>query len=480
MNKLAKNYIYNVAYQVFVILVPLVTAPYLARVLHAENMGIYSYVTSWASTISTIGLLGLYNYGQRQVAYIREEQTKLNNTFCELLSIRSIMCILSSAFYLILACASEYREYFFLYYPWLLTGFLDISWLYAGIEDMGPMVLKNFFIKLINVIGIFVFVRDENDLSKYFFLVAIVSLAANMTMYWRIGEKITRWHFTLKNYRKHIKSAFLLFLPQLAAVFYLQVDKIMLQFITQDEKQLAFYDQAEKIVNIPFTLITALSVVMMPRIANQFQKGNLDSIKQYVVKTAHFAMLISIPMYAGINAIASGFVPWYLGNEYLPVVSVLSIVSTIILSNSLVNISGTQYFTAVDKTTILTLSNFSAAILNVVVNTLLIPNWGALGAAFATVLSSAFCVLIQFYFLNRSIPVKEILNGTWKYVIASAIMYIILNAIAVWMPQNPMATFAQILIGCMIYFGALIVLRETMFRELITCGKKYIAKLKGK
>ena len=114
MSKLVKNYIYNLSYQIFVIIVPLITMPYLARVLRADNIGIYSYVTSCASIINTVGLLGLYNYGNRQIAYTRDNKETLNNTFNELMSIRIILCTIATILYIVWALLSEYTIYLIL------------------------------------------------------------------------------------------------------------------------------------------------------------------------------------------------------------------------------------------------------------------------------------------------------------------------------------------------------------------------------
>ena len=301
MSKLIKNYIYNLLYQIFVIIVPIITMPYLARVLHAENLGIYSYITSCASIINTVGLLGFYNYGNRQIAYTRDNVNELNNTFNELMSIRIILCIISTLIYVMWAFTTEYLYYFLIYYPWLLTGFIDISWFFAGIENMGPMVLKNFLIKILNIISIFIFVKNENDLGNYFALVALITLLANLSMYLQLKTQKFKFKFSLKNCTQHIIAAILLFLPQLASIFYLQVDKVMLKYLSSSTTFVAFYDQAEKIVNIPFSIVTALSIVMMPRIANEFKKGNLDSIKEYISKSARFAMMISIPIFFWIK-----------------------------------------------------------------------------------------------------------------------------------------------------------------------------------
>ena len=462
MSKLVKNYIYNLSYQIFVIIVPLITMPYLARVLRADNIGIYSYVTSCASIINTVGLLGLYNYGNRQIAYTRDNKKTLNNTFNELMSIRIILCIIATVLYIVWALLSEYTIYFIIYYPWLLTGFVDISWFFAGIEDMGPMVLKNFLIKVLNIISIFIFVKKEEDLGIYFALVAIITLLANLSMYLQLRNKHLQFRFTLHKSRNHIISAILLFLPQLASLFYLQVDKVMLKYFSDTTSQVAFYDQAEKIVNIPFSVVSALSIVMMPRIANEFKKGNMDSINEYIFKSARFAMMISIPIFFGLDAIADKFIPWYLGDEYLPVIQVIWIISPIIITNTLVNISGTQYLTAINQTKILTISNVIAAMINFIVNLLLIPSWGFYGAAIATVFSSIFCVAIQFFWMNKTIKIRLLMLKMWKYWISAFFMFIIIRLLIAPKTASPINTFMTIFIGASIYFITLLILKDEL------------------
>lgn len=480
MNKLAKNYIYNLGYQIFVIIVPLITMPYLARVLHSDNLGIYSYVTSCASIINTIGLLGLYNYGDRQIAYTRDNTQEMSCSFNELMSIRLILCVLASLIYFVWALQSEYTVYFLIYYPWLLTGFIDISWFFAGIEDMGPMVFKNFLIKLLNVICIFLFVREETDLWKYFALIAIVTLIANLSMYSQLQGKGLKFRISFSNANKHIRDAILLFLPQLASVFYLQIDKVMLNYISGDASQVAFYDQAEKIVNIPFTVITALSVVMMPRIANEFKKGNHESIINYITKSARFAFLISLPMMFGLIAIAPIFVPWYLSREYLPVIKAIWIISPIILTNTLNNISGTQYLTAINKIGILTFANVLTAIMNVILNSILIPQMGFYGAAIATVISSMTCASIQLFYMNRTIKIFSILICMWRYLCSAVLMFLVLKLAATRMTTTIFSTVLLIVIGVVIYFLSLTCLKDEFFFGILKSMKKIIKTSKRK
>ena len=324
------------------------------------------------------------------------------------------------------------------------------------------MVLKNFLIKVLNIICIFIFVKKEEDLGIYFALVAIITLLANLSMYLQLKNKHLQFRFTLHKSRNHIISAILLFLPQLASLFYLQVDKVMLKCFSDTTSQVAFYDQAEKIVNIPFSVVTALSIVMMPRIANEFKKGNMDSINEYIFKSARFAMMISIPIFFGLDAIADKFIPWYLGDEYLPVIQAIWIISPIIITNTLVNISGTQYLTAINQTKILTISNVIAAMINFIVNLLLIPSLGFYGAAIATVFSSIFCVAIQFFWMNKTIKIRLLMLKMWKYWISAFFMFIIIRLLIVPKTATPINTFMAIFIGAGIYFITLLIFKDEL------------------
>lgn len=463
MNKLLKNYLYNLAYQMFVIIVPLVSMPYLARVLHAENLGIYSYVTTCASVINTVGLLGLYNYGNRQIAYTRDAPEAVRDSFNELISLRIILCVISTVVYFALAATTEYTRYFLIYYPWLLAGFVDISWFFSGVEDMGPMVFKNFLIKLLSVIGIFVFVRNEEDLGNYFANVAVITLAANAAMYFQLRGRTGRFQFRLKNLKKHVSEAILLFLPQLATMFYLQIDKVMLKTITGSAVQLAYYDQAEKTVNIPFTVITALSVVMMPRIAHEFKKGKQESVAKHVAMSAKFSFMLSSPLMLGLAAIADNFIPWYLGKEFFPVIQAIWLLCPLVMSNAIMNITGTQYLTAVNQVKGLTISHVAAAILNIGANAVLIPVLGFRGPAIATVISSVVCVMIQLSYTKKSIQIRPMFATIWKYFLSAAIMFVGVRAASARLEPSFTNTCLLIATGITIYACMMWLLRDEFF-----------------
>lgn len=454
-------------YQVFLLTVPIITAPYLARVLGAEQLGIYSYINSVSIIITTLGLIGLNNYGIRQIAYYQGDKHRQNQIFWEVMSARLILLIIVSVGYFIFIAESEYKIYFLIQYFLIISVFCDVSWFMIGLEDMGIIVFRNFLAKFLTVVGTFIFVKHQSDLWIYLGLFSIITFLTTISLYPYIKRHISWFSCKWKNIFAHFIPSLLLFLPQVATLLYLQVDKIMLKFLTDNTSQIAFFDQADKIVQIPLALITALGTVMMPRLAAEFKKDNQIAIKSYLNKTLAFVLFISFPMMFGIATIASSLVPWYLGEEFLPVISAVIIISPIVIFNSLNNISGAQYFTATNQTRILTIAYVSAAVINIIINAMLIPSFGYKGAAIATLVSSLISVIIQYYYLTRQIDIwRTILNGL-KYLLISLFMGICVYIIGYYLGPTPITTVVQLVFGIGIYFLTLYIMKDIMIMLII-------------
>lgn len=474
MNKIAKNYILNLIFEIVAIFVPLLTAPYLTRVLHADNFGIYSYIQSVTAIISSLALLGVYSYGNRQIAYCRDNPQELSNTFWELMILRGILGFVGTSVYFGFAVFSRYGLYLGIYYAFFLATIIDCSWIYVGMENMLPCVLKNIAIKLLTFIGVFVLVKNENDVGKYVALVAFGSLIANISVYTQLRGIIKKPRISWGRMWKHLKGAFFLYLPQIASLLYLQMDKAMIEGMTGATSQVSFYDQAEKIVTIALSCITALSTVMMPRIANEFKKGNHDKIVFYVNKSAKFSLAMAVPMSVGLMFTATRLIPWYLGDDYIATAYAIIAISPITISNALIGISGKQYFIATNKIKIITVSNFVSAGVNLVVNALLIPKYGYMGAATATLVASYTNVIIQFIALSKYIKIKAILQGSLRYYILSILMGIIIliETRLLGLRATASSTVIQILTGVVFYLGSLIVIKDEVAMYVVDALKK--------
>lgn len=472
MGRITRNYIYNLAYQLLVLIAPLVTAPYLARVLGASNLGIYSYVNSSGNIITTISLLGIYAYGNRQTAYVRDNRFELTRTFWEIELTRLVLGAIGTVIYFVYTYYNpEHSWYFLIYYPYILAQFIDCSWIYVGLEDMKPAVMKNFITKVANIIGIFVFVRKRDDVWIYILMLAVTTLIANISVYTQLPKYISgpkgEGKPDLKKIIYHIKGSLYLFLPQVASLFYLQVDKVMLKWLTGQTAQVSFYDNAEKMINIPLSIITVMSTVMMPRIANEFQKNNKETIQNLLIKAGRYALLMTFPLMIGMLCIARQFIPWYLGDEFMPTATAMMILTPIVLFNSLAGISGAQYFTATNQIGTLMKAYVSAAVLNVIVNAILIPQYGYAGAAIATVGSSLISVVVQYYYLNKQLNVKPLISYGVKYLIGGAIMGIVIFLTTCSMSAKVLTTLVQIMIGGIIYGIYLLVIKDQTVLEIL-------------
>lgn len=465
MKKLVKNYIYNLIYQVFLVIVPLITAPYLAKTLGSKALGIYSYICSVSSIITNLGLIGLNNYGAREVAYSRIEKRKLDKVFADINILRLILLLIISIPYWIIILQSSYKLYFSIQYILIFSTFIDTSWLMIGLEEMKIVALRNFAAKLITVIGIFLLVKNSNDLWIYFAIFSVATLVTTLSLIFQLKKYINYEHFDLRNMYKHIKGSLLLFLPQIATIMYLQVDKIMLKAMS-DTSQVAFYDQAEKIVSIPLALITALGTVIMPKLATDFRNNHHKEIEKTIQIVIKFSLFASLPMMFGLMSISKTFIPWFLGSEFLPVASAIVIIAPIIVLNSLANISGNQYFTATNQTRIMTISYMAAAILNIIINAILIPIWQYKGAAIATLLSALISVIIQYSVMRKQISVKMAFLSSSKYLLASLLMFCMCYFLRI-LGSTWYITLVQIFIGVLMYIVILLLTKDEMLKKII-------------
>lgn len=470
MNKLIKNYIYNTAYQIFLIIVPLVTAPYLARTLSSKSLGVYSYINSVVGMITTMGLLGLQSYGYRQIAYDRDCKRKVTETFSSIYSLRIILLLGISLIYIPFSLRSEFKQFYLIQYALIVSQYIDVSWVFIGYEDLKIVSFRNFFAKFLTVVGIFVLIKNDSDLWIYFALFAYVTLITTISVY-PIAKRYISFKFqSIHSVTLHIFPALKLFIPQVATTLYLQFDKIMLQQISGSSSQVAYYDYAEKIINIPLAVITALGTVMMPRLANLHANNNEDAIAAYLNKTIKFAMFLAIPMMFGLAAIAPGCMPWYLGEEYQATAYVIIILCPICVLNALSNIFGAQYLTAVNQTRTLAIAYYGAAFVNIVCNAFLIPNFGCFGAAMATVFCSVFSVAVQYVYIRKKIKLKSALYVALKNVLAGLLMVIVVLLVSSKIPVTPISTVMEVLIGIIVYVIIGFLLKDEMLYYIASKG----------
>lgn len=462
-----KNYVYNLLYQLLVIILPIITTPYLARTLGAEGNGIYGYTTSILTYFILFGSLGITMYGNREVAYVQSDKQKRSNLFWELFVFKTITMFFSIVvFFFMFARTGVNSLYYKILLIELVGNLIDISWFYQGMEDFKKIVIRNFVIRILSIILIFVFVKSFDDLWKYFLLVTLSTFIGSSTLW--IGLK--KYIVKPKNIKilKHLKYLLLLFIPQIATQIYTVVDKTMIGNMLKDMKEVGYYEQAQKIAKLLLTIITSLGTVMIPRMASTYQEKNYEKLFNYMKTTINFVWLLGCAITFGLIAVAPEFVPLFFGKGYGPVVNLLYIFSFLVLAIGLNNVIGVQYLIPTKKENYYTISVVSAAIFNFILNIILINYIGTIGAAIASVLAEILIVFIQLYCIRKEFEVGYVFKIGIKYILFGIIMLIITQYVGTFFDNTVIKLFLKIMIGAITYIILLLLSKDKFIKENIS------------
>lgn len=464
--KLIKNYLYNVGYQLFIIFIPLVTVPYVARVLGSEGVGINAFTNSIIQYFILFGSIGINLYGNRTIAYYRDDRKKMSQAFWEIATLRIVCILISYIFFLFFVYfISNYKLFYFYQSFLIVAAAFDISWFFMGVEDFKKTVLRNMYIKIISLIAIFSFVKTKEDISLYILILSLSTLFGNLTLWPYLKKMVDLPDIKKFDMLKHILPSISLFLPQVATQIYLVLNKTMLGTMI-GVKSAGYYENSDKIVKIILAIVTATGTVMLPRIANTFSKGNNEKVREYLLQSFDFVTFISFPMAFGLFAIAPKFSIWFLGSEFSITGLLISILSFVIILIGWSNVLGTQYLLPTNQTRFFTISVFMGAIANILLNIPLILYFGVIGAVIATVISELAVTITQLYFVRKTIKIRPLFFGVWKYFLASLAMGLLVRKLHLIMPGRILFFIGEIVIGMATYGVLISILKAPIIKSI--------------
>jgi len=472
-----KNYIYNLMYQVLAIVVPLITTPYLSRVLGAERIGIYSFTLSITTYFVLFGSLGVAMYGQREVAFVQNDKEKRSKIFFEVFIMKTVTMLISMVvFFLVFCMQGNYTVYYRILILEVLANLIDISWFFQGIEEFKKTVIRNSLVKIISVICIFLFIKSPNDLIWYFVIYVLSNFLGNASLWISLPKFISKVDKNIVKPFRHLKPTLGLFVPQIAIQIYTVLDKTMIGAIISDKSEVGFYEQAQKIVKLLLAIATSLGTVMVPRIASTFAKGDTEKLKEYMDKSFRFILMIVLPLMFGIISISNKFVPVFYGPGYDKVIYLICIISPILLAIGLSNVIGTQYLIPTKRQREFTISVTCGAIVNFILNLIFINLWKSIGASIATVIAEMTVTGVQFYLVRNEIKLFDVLKIMKKYFISSVVMFLFSIGIGKLISDNVISIIVQVAVSGIVYFGMLLILKDKLVFEGIDLVKEKITK----
>lgn len=457
---IAKNFTYNLLLQIVTLFIPLITVPYISRILGKEGIGVYSYTLSVTQYFIILGTLGISLYGNRQIAYVRDDKEKMSKNFWAITFLKIITTSIALVLYiLIFGFNKKFSDIYLIQSMNIISAMIDISWLYMGLEDFKKTVTRNLVVKILGVICIFVFVKSYDDLYTYILINGLMIILGNLVMWMYLPKIIMNVKINCVDIKEHIIPAFKLFIPQIAIQIYAVLDKSMLGVLS-NTGEVGLYDQSQKIVKLVLSLVTSLGVVMLPRMSNLFANGDNEKMNNYLNKSLCGVAYVSIPMAVGLASISKEFVPWFFGPGFGQVIYLTIISTPILFFIAISNVIGVQYLLPANKTKEFTASVTVGAIVNVILNLILIPMYKSIGSCIATVIAEFSVTLIQFIFVRKSIKKKYFITNIIKYFISSIIMFIVVRFIGNYMGVRVLTTIVQAIIGGIVYILVLTMLRD--------------------
>lgn len=464
--KVVRNYLYNASYQILNLLTPFITVPYIARVLGPTGVGINSYTNSIVTYFVLIGTLGLTVYGNREVAYNRDNSEKLSKTFWEIELLQLSTMLISYCLFIGFICVyNQYKSYLLMQSLLILSGAFDISWFFMGLEDFKKTVLRNMMVKALSLIAIFTLVKNHNDVALYIAILGFTQLFGNLSL-WPYLFKSVNW-VPLKSLRiwHHLPSAIAFFIPQVAIQVYLQVNKTMLG---QMDSVVAsgYYDYADKLVKMVLAIVTATGTVMLPHMSNLFAKGDIRKVNDYLYKSFSFITAIAMPLAFGVAAVATALAPWYYGSKFAVVGRLLIFEAPIIVVIGWSNALGQQYLMPTKQIKKYTWSVILGAIVNIFVNVPLIMLLGVQGATLATVLSEFVVTGYQLYSVRSQISYRILFSDLFKYFCSGLIMFLVVYNFNINMKISFISLMIQVIEGVLVYVGMILVLQPKIISEV--------------
>lgn len=470
-SNIKRNFIYQMCYEVLALLLPLITSPYIARVIGVEGLGQYSYSYSVAFYFVLFSMLGLVNYGNRAVAQSCGDKDELNRTFSSILAVHIIFSLFCSGAYAVYVLTlHEGRIYAAIQFAYVLSGLFDISWFYFGIEKFKLTVAQSSAVKLTTAICIFTFVKTTGDLWKYCLIMAGGTLTGQLLLWMPLHRYVKLVRPSLREMRVHVKPLLILFIPAVAISLYKYMDKIMIGAMSS-KTQLGLYENAEKIINVPLSVIGAFGTVMLPRMSNLAIKADRQGSDRYILLSMRYVMCLAFALSFGIAGVASVFAPVFWGDSFAgagPLIMGLAITIPFI---SFANVIRTQYLIPQARDLDYTISVIAGAAINLVINWLLIPLWGAMGATVGTIAAEMLVCIVQAISVRGRLPLRIYFKNAIPFLLFGVGMFAIVYSSGAHLGISVKTLIVQLFVGATVYMTAsalyLWVIRDGTFMSVV-------------
>lgn len=474
------NTVLNAFRMVLTVLVPLITFPYTSRVFLTEGSGQINFVTSVVSVFTLFASLGIYGYGIREGAKVRDDKQKFTKLVVELFVINIIATIFTYIVFVILVAFYEgfanYKRLLLL--NGLTIGFtaLGLDWVYGTYEEYTYITLRQIFVQTFTVVAMFIFVHDESDIYIWMLMLTVSSITPNIYNFIHAKQYVCKLDNVQYELKKHIKPILILFATILAAKVYSSIDTFLLGIMSTDHNT-GLYSAAVKVNTILITLFSAMSPVFMPRIGETLKNNQKDEYYKLLSKIFRMILSLTIPAVVGLEMVGNHLIIALAGTAFSDAIISMRILAPIVLITSCSNILYYDVFVPNGKEKAVLICTVVGAILNLIISWLLIPTFAQDGASIGSLISEAVAlVLAMFYSYKMDKSIKSIFPPIRNYVLG-AVAVVCCCLISGWLISSSLLyLFVAVLSSGICYFAVLYLTKDYMADELIVIFVKYFGK----
>ena len=447
------NYMLNSLLAISGFLFPLITFPYVSRILLPTGTGKVAFVTSIVSYFSMFAQLGIPTYGIRACAVVRDDRESLTRTVHELLGITLVMDVVS---YALLAAAlltiprlQEEKLLIVIVSATIFLNSIGMEWLYKAVEQYKYITIRSIAFKIVALIATFLLVKQESDCVIYGGISIFASSASNLLNFCNAKKYVDFRRPKDCDWKRHMKPVMVFFALTCAATVYTNLDSVMLGFMT-NVTDVGYYNAAVKVKAVLASVVTALGAVLLPRSSYYIGQGLFDNFKQMGRKSLHFVLLFAAAVMIYFILFAEECILVLSGAEYTQSILPMQIIMPTVLFIGLTNILGIQILVPLGKENIVLKSEIAGAAVDLILNVLLIPSLKSVGAAIGVLAAEAIVLIVQYCELRGEF--KHVFQSfSWGRLAAALLIGVLACS---WIKLTALGPFPALIISSVCFFGS--------------------------
>jgi O-antigen/teichoic acid export membrane protein len=465
----------NIIRTVSSMIFPIITFPYTSRILGPEGIGKVSFAISFVGYFTLFASIGIPMYGIREIARVKKDKKKLAELTQELFLMHFITTVSVSFLFILLIMfngkLSNDKVLFFVTSLSILFSSLSMEWFYQGMEEYSYITIRTIIFSTISAFAIFIFINDKQDYILSAAITVFASFGSSMLNFYNARKTLFTKRTVPWDFKRHLRPLVLVYLMNFIISIYIQLDTVMLGFMSSS-KNVGYYATGIKLNKLLLALVTSLGVVLLPRLSFFIANDMKEEFKRVLKKSFEVIWIFCLPIVASMFLLSDEIIVLFAGKQYLPASICVMITSPIVLFIGLTNIFGIQILYPMGKDKEVIYAVASGAIFSLILNLLLIPNLTYVGAAIATLISEFVVLIVMVLLISKEYRMLMPYNSILKYLFATLLLVLFIFVIKMEITLFWLRLIVIIPTGVLLYFGMLLILKESLAVEFLTIFKK--------